>query len=144
MSELPRIETVLFLQSVDFFSACTAEQILRISAIVHQRQLAAGEKVYDPGEPAGELYCVVEGAVGNGNGNGDGAWRAVPGETFGVLEILSGRLRSHAAVAEEDSLVLEITAEDFFDLLSHNIEIVKALFRRIIEQREERGDEEMT
>lgn len=131
MTSLPRIETVLFLQGVDFFSACTAEQILRISAIVHQRQLTAGEKVYDPGEPAGELYCVVEGSVGTGNG----AARSVagPGETFGVLEILSGRLRSHAAIAEQDSLVLEIGADDFFDLLSHNIEIVKALFRRIIE-----------
>lgn len=137
MSELPRIETVLFLQSVDFFSACTAEQILRISAIVHQRRLTTGEKVYGPGEQAAELFCVVEGAVGTGNG--DGSRSVGPGETFGVLEILSGRLRSQAAVAEEDSLVLEISAEDFFDLLSHNIEIVKALFRRIIEQREEQG-----
>ena len=136
MSELPRIETVLFLQGVDYFSACTAEQILRISAIVHQRRLTTGERVYGPGEPAGELYCVVEGAVGSGNG----AWRAGPGETFGVLEILSGRLRSRAAIAQEDSLVLEISAEDFFDLLSHNIDIVKALFRRIIEQRDELGE----
>jgi CRP/FNR family cyclic AMP-dependent transcriptional regulator len=140
MSELPRIETVLFLQSVDFFSSCTAEQILRISAIVQQRRLAAGEQVYSAGEPAGELYCVVEGAVSTVNGGR--SRRAGPGETFGVLEILSGRLRSRAAAAEEDSLVLEITAEDFFDLLSHNIEIVKALFRRILEQRDERGGEE--
>ena len=130
MSRLPRIETVLFLQGVDFFSACTAEQILRISAIVNERRLAAGEKVYGPGEPAGELYCVVDGAVGTSNGQ----QRAGPGETFGIVEILSGRLRSHEAVAEQDSLVLEITAEDLFDLLSHNIEIVKALFRRILEQ----------
>ena len=79
---------------------------------------------------------MVEGAVGDGNG----AWRAGPGETFGVLEILSGRLRSRAAIAQEDSLVLEISAEDFFDLLSHNIDIVKALFRRIIEQRDELGE----
>ncbi len=138
MSQLPRIETVLFLQSVDFFSACTAEQILRISAIVHQRRLETGEKVYSPGEEAGELYCVVEGAVSTIDGGR--SRRAGPGETFGVSEILSGRLRSRAAVAEEDSLVLEITAEDFFDLLSHNIEIVKALFRSILEQRRERDE----
>ncbi len=140
MSELPRIETVLFLQGVDFFSACTAEQILRISAIVHQRRLVTGEEIYSAGEQAGELYCVVEGAVSTVNGGR--SRRTGPGETFGVLEILSGRLRSQAAQADEDSLVLEISAEDFFDLLSHNIEIVKALFRRILEQRDERGGEE--
>jgi CRP-like cAMP-binding protein len=130
LSELPRIETVLFLQGVDFFSACTAEQILRISAIVHQRRLATGEKVYGAGEQADVLYCVVEGAVSTVNGGS--SRRVGPGETFGVLEILSGRLHSQAAV-------LEITAEDFFDLLSHNIEIVKALFRRILEQRDGHG-----
>ena len=59
-----------------------------------------------------------------------------------MREILSGQLRSHEAVAEEDSLVLAITAEDFFDLLSHNIEIVKALFRRILEAQEKQGREE--
>ena len=133
MSELPRIETVLFLQGVDFFSSCTAEQILRISAIVHQRRLAAGERMYGIGEPAEELYCVVRGAVDSVNS--DGSHRVGPGETFGMLEILSGRLRSHEAIAAEESLVLEISAEDFFDLLSHNIEIVKALFRRILERR---------
>ena len=77
MSELPRIETVLFLQGVDFFSSCTAEQILRISAIVHQRRLAAGEKVYGIGEPAEELYCVVRGAVNSVNG--DRSHRVGPG-----------------------------------------------------------------
>ncbi len=55
-----------------------------------------------------------------------------------MLEILSGRLRAEQAVAGEDTLVLEIDAEDFFDLLSHNIEIVKALFRQILKQQESR------
>lgn len=141
MSELPRIETVLFLQSVDFFSACTAEQILRISAIVHQRRLAAGERIYAAGEPADEMYCVVQGAVVTDNGGRP--LRAGPGATFGVSEILSGRLRSREAVAEQDSLVLEITVDDFFDLLSHNIEIVKALFRRVLEQQTEGGRKEV-
>ncbi len=136
MSQLPRIETVLFLQGVDFFSACTAEQILRISAIVRQRRLVAGERLYSPGEEAGELYCLVEGAVTTGDGDGAETRQVGPGQTFGVVEILSGRLRTRPAAADEDSLVLEIAAEDFFDLLSHNIEIVKALFRRILEQRE--------
>ncbi len=132
MAELARIETVLFLQGVDFFSSCTAEQILRISAIVHQRRLAAGEKIYSPSEPAERLYCVVEGKVRVGaEEDGHLVGR---GETFGVLEILSGRLRSRPATAEAETLVLAIDAEDFFDLLANNIEIVKALFRQILKR----------
>ena len=55
---------------------------------------------------------------------------AGPRQLYGVREILSDRLRQEEARAEEDSLVLAIEAGDLFDLLSNNIEIVKALFRR--------------
>ena len=48
-----------------------------------------------------------------------------------MLELLSGRLRSGEAVAAESTRVLAIAADDFFDLLSANIEIVKAIFRRL-------------
>ncbi len=57
---------------------------------------------------------------------------ATPLTTFGVKEILSGRLRTETATATSEALVLAIEAEDFFDLLSHNIEIVKALFRQLL------------
>ncbi len=131
MTRLTRIETVVFLHGVDFFSSCTAEQILRISAIARQDRLAAGERIYAPGEPAERLYCLVSGEVQVGN-------RPIgPRQTFGVIEILSGRLRAEEAVAQQDSLVLAIDAEDFFDLLANNIEIVKALFRQLLKRPEE-------
>ena len=52
---------------------------------------------------------------------------------FGVTHILSGRPRSYDAVAVgEGTRLLTIEADDFFDLLSNNIEIVKALFRQVL------------
>ena len=57
--------------------------------------------------------------------------------TFGATEILSGRLRNRSATAEQETLVLEIEADDFFDLLANNIEIVKALFRQLLEKEPE-------
>ena len=52
--------------------------------------------------------------------------------TFGELEILSDRLRGSGALSIEETLVLALEAEDLFDLLSNNIGIVKALFRRLL------------
>jgi CRP-like cAMP-binding protein len=49
-----------------------------------------------------------------------------------VLDILSGRPRLGDATAESDCRVLAVEAEDFFDLLSNNIEIVRALFRTVV------------
>jgi len=128
---LTRIQMVVYLQAVDLFTYCTAEQMVRIASIVHQRHFAAGEKIYAANDPAEAMYCVAEGRV---RLHGlDGEQRDVEAKgTFGVQEILSDRLRSEEAWALTDALALAIEAEDFFDLLSNNIEIVKALFRQLL------------
>ncbi len=131
MPELARIETVVFLQSVDIFSFCRAEEILRIAAIARERSFQEGEQIFDAGELADSIYCVVRGEVELESE--DGVERKVlPLNTFGLLEILTGRERSARACACSDTLVLAIAGEDFFDLLAHNIEIIKALFRHLI------------
>lgn len=131
MSELARIETVVFLQSVDIFSFCKAEEVLRIAAIASERSFREGDRIFEAGDSADSLYCVVRGAVKLEAADGT-ARTAGPLTTFGVLEILTGRLRTVRARAESDTLVLAIEADDFFDLLAHNIEIIKALFRHLI------------
>jgi CRP-like cAMP-binding protein len=131
VSELAHIETVVFLQSAELFAYCKAEEILRIAAISHERRFAAGEKIYEVNDPAKALYCVVQGEVTLDNPSGE-TRRVGPLGAFGANEILSGRLRRRAATTAAETLTLEIDAEDFLDLLCHNIEIVKALFRRFL------------
>jgi CRP-like cAMP-binding protein len=130
MSELAQIEAVIFLQSVDLFRFCKAEEILRIAAIARERSFDQDEKIYAAGDAADTLYCVVRGMVRLEAADGE-RQRVPPLHTFGVSEILSGRLRTSGATAEMETLVLAIDAEDFFDLLANNIEIVKALFRQL-------------
>ncbi len=134
MPELTRIQAVVFLQSCDLFSYCRADEILRIAGIAEERRFRAGEKVYVENGPADVLYCVVQGEVTLRGSQG--ARLAGPLHTFGVRDILCGRLRGEDAEARVDSLVLAIEAEDLFDLLSNNIEIVKALFRHVLQDRE--------
>lgn len=132
MKELTRIETVVFLQKVDLFSACTAEQILRISAIVKQESFDSGDSIYRASDPSERMYGIVDGTVVL-KGPGHPEVTLASPETFGVKEILSGRLREQHAVAGETLRVLSIDADDLFDLLANNIEIVKALFRRLLD-----------
>lgn len=137
MTPLTRIQMVVHLQTVELFAHCTAEQVVRIAAIARQKVLRKGEKIYAIDDAAEALYCLVEGEVvlgesGQGRQRVQGSRHVTSGSTFGVREILSGRLRAEDALATCDGIALEIEAEDFFDLLSNNIEIVKALFRQIM------------
>ena len=133
MSSLAQIERVLFLQEVELFAHCTAAQIVRIAAIASEERFTAGDVVYSVNDPSDSIYCVVEGGVKLENPSHQ---TVTVGEkaSFGVLDILSGRLRSANATAEDPTLTLAIDAEDFFDLLSNNIDIVKALVRFLSER----------
>ncbi len=122
---------VVHLQAVDLFTYCNAEQMMRISAIARQRSFAEGERIYSINDPAEAIFCLVEGSVLLRAENG-AERRVASRETFAVNEILSDRLRSEEAVAESPAIALMIDAEDFFDLLSNNVEIVKALFRQLL------------
>jgi CRP-like cAMP-binding protein len=144
MAELARIEAVVALQGMDLLAHCKAEEILRIAAIASERSFAAGETIYRPLEPAERLFCMVRGRVRLMGADGV-AKEVGPLETFGVLEILSDRLRSEEATAATDALALTVESEDLFDLLSNNIEVTRALFRYLLQRPalpldEERGD----
>ena len=130
---LTRIERVMLLQAVDLFEFCAAEEIVRIALIAEHVVFEQGQEVYLASEPADALYCVVEGEIELSRQ--DGSSRTVAaGGAFGVLEILSGRLRQNTARATVDTRALAIEAGDFFDLLSHNVAIVKALFREVLDE----------
>jgi HEAT repeat protein len=131
MGPMAQIEMMVFLQGVDLFAHCNAEQVLRMAAIASEHSYDKGEVIFRRHEPADSLYCVVEGRVRLDADDGTGVVVG-PSGRFGVLDILSGRTRLGDAVAASDSRVLIIEAEDFFDLLSNNIEIVRALFRSVI------------
>jgi CRP-like cAMP-binding protein len=131
---LAQIEKVLLLRGASLFSHCNAEAVVRIASIASERRFDSGEVIYGEGDPADALYFVVSGGVDVSDSNdGEHALRARA--TFGVREILSGRLRATRARAVEPTVTLAIEADDFFDLLSHDIEIVKALFREMLAER---------
>lgn len=122
----------MLLRSIALFKFCSVEETVRIAAIAERVAFAAEQEIYRANESARALYCVVEGSVRLHDARGQE--RLVgPREAFGVLEILSGRLRRYTARAVAETTALAIAADDFFDLLSNNVEIVKALFREILD-----------
>lgn len=148
---------VVHLQTVDLFAYCTAEQMVRMASIARVRPFRAGDRLYVVDDPPEGLFCLVEGkvelrpptalpdvAVANGLDASepaapssafgpDAAPRIVePPASFGVREILGDEPRLRSAEALSDGLALYFDADDLFDLLSNNIEIVKALFRQLL------------
>lgn len=139
LADLAQIEVVVVLQSIDLFRACRAEELLRLARISRQRRYAADEMIYASGERPDGIYCVVRGEVELTSESGSS--RTVgPLNRFGVRGVLTGRMRGATARASSDALILFFDAEDFFDLLAHNIDIVKSLFRHVLVDAGERDE----
>ena len=130
MASLSRIERVVHLQSVELFAHCSAEQMVRMASIARERRLHAGERLWTASDPADDLVCLVDGAVRLDGTDGEQLVEAPA--TVGVREILADEPRADDAEAVRDTVALVFDGDDLFDLLSNNIEIVKALFRQLL------------
>lgn len=130
MKKMALIEKVVLLQGVDLFGTCNAEQVLQLASIANEIWFKPDGVIYQHNEPPEALYCIVEGKVDLAPPGGD-PFRLGARETFGVLDILRSQLRSKDATAASQTHALVIEAEDFFDLIAINIEIVRALFRQL-------------
>jgi AAA family ATP:ADP antiporter len=138
VTALATIEIMSFLQQVDLFGFLGAEETLRLAAVASERRVPSGEVIFRRDEPSDVLYCVVDGRV-RLEGLPTGDTEVGPEGRFGVLDILSGRRRQATATAVEDTRLVAIEAEDFFDVLADDIGIVRALFHKVVEMAEGNG-----
>jgi CRP-like cAMP-binding protein len=115
------------LRNVEFFSRATVEELFLLAAISCEVQMKAGQEIFREGEIADALYIIIEGKV-------ELAGSTIkemlgPHDAVGLYAVLAGEARYATAKIREDTYALKIGAQDFYDLLSHNAEIVQSLFK---------------
>lgn len=130
------IEKVIALRGVEPFSVCRTEEALRLAAIAAERNFEAGQVIFRIDDPSDAFYCLVQGSVKLAGPDGVERVMEAPA-AFGLVEILSDRRRGETATVASGGAAraLAIEAEDLFDLLSNNVEIVKSLFRALLGSR---------
>jgi CRP-like cAMP-binding protein len=135
-TRMTAIEKVIALRGTEPFSACRAEEALRLAAISAEKSFEADQVIFRIDDPSEACYCLVEGSVLLGGP--DGAQRLLEAPAaFGLVEILSDRRRGETVTVPPGGAAraLAIDAEDLFDLLSNNVEIVRSLFRALLGDR---------
>lgn len=100
------------------------DELAYLGAKLVLRRVARGQPVFRRGEPGDAMYVTVRGQIGirlpDPRGPDHPTYRLVafaPGVVFGEMGLLRHATRSADAVAEEDTLVLELSRADF-DLLA--------------------------
>lgn len=131
-SGLTALQRADILRNADIFSKATVEELLYLAAISCEVHFKAETTIFREGEIADALYILIDGKVERVRG----AYRETlePNEVFGLYAVLTGEPRYASAQALEDTYALKIGAQDFFDLVSHNTEIVQSLFKLLTQK----------
>ena len=117
------------LKNVTMFSALSDETLAEVAAALRQRQLAAGEVLFNLGDAGDELIIVKEGSVAifvpveGAPGGGQAIRIFQPGEMLGEMALIDAKPRSASARAEEPSTILTLNRQDFQRVLSQHPEV---------------------
>ena len=134
MPELNIVEKVIALEAVELLKNLTPEQLSRIATIAREVKYPPGKMILDPKQPAGRAL--------RHRGRGGGARAATarcctpPARTKCSAP---GRCSTSdpmpvTAKTVEDTRLLRIGRDDFYDLLSDNVEITAAIFSTLVKR----------
>jgi CRP-like cAMP-binding protein len=133
MPELNIVEKVIALEAVDLLHNLTPEQLARIASIAREQSLPPGRWVLEAGKPLDALFVIVDGAVELSRA-GEVLHTARQNEVLGAWALFDQDPMPVAARTVEDTRLLRIAREDFYDLLSDNVEITAAVFSTIVKR----------
>lgn len=133
MAELNIVEKVIALEAVDLLKNLSAEQLSRIASIAKEVRFQPGKTVLAPDTNPDALFVILEGAVSISR---DGAELHVAkeNEVLGAWALFDPEPMAVSATAVQDSRLLRIGRDDFFDLLSDNSEITASIFAMLVKR----------
>ena len=127
------IEKVLLLQNIDLFSHITVEQLSFFAALAEEINIPTDQVLYREDDPPDGLYVVVAGAVSMRRA-GDEIDRVGPNGSFGAWALFDDEPRLTTAETAEESRLLFVSRDDFYDVLADHVDIVAGLFKHLVER----------
>ena len=127
------IEKVIFLQSVEVFTEVSTEQLAYVAAIAEEITCMKGDDIFHAGDPSDAMYLVLDGTI-KLHRDGRVITEAGAKEAFGTWALFDEEPRVASAIAMEDTRLLRIDREDFFDLLADNADITQGIFKTLVKR----------
>lgn len=145
INKITASELIDFLASIEVFRNMPPELIYKITPFLKQHKLPAETVIYEEGKIHNSMYFVKSGKVEVFR-DGDKFAELSSGEILGEMKLLSGGgKRTATAKTSEDTVLYELTKDNFNQLENISKEIHKAFYhvaeKRLLNQTREESDE---
>ena len=132
MAELNIVEKVIALEAVDLLSNLSPDQLSRVASIAKESHHRPGALILEPSREDA-LYVILDGEVELAR-DGQAITSAKQGDVLGAWALFDTEPMKVTAKALNDVKLLKIDRDDFYDLLSDNIEIAAGIFSTLVKR----------
>jgi ATP/ADP translocase/HEAT repeat protein len=122
------LEKVLLLKRAPLFERIAGEDLAALARVADVERFASGEALFREGEVADAFFVIVNGRVAIARGGHQVAVLGA-GEAVGEMAVLDRAPRSATATALEDTEVLWVASEEFYEILHEQVEIAEGVIR---------------
>ncbi len=126
--KLLTIEKVLVLKSISIFSETDEDVLVEVASIIEEEEVKGGENIFHKGDVGTCMYIIYKGKVRIHDG--DHTFVVFNDrDFFGELSLLDPEPRSASVTAIDDTLLLKIDQETFYEIMSDRIEVVRGILK---------------
>lgn len=126
------MEKILFLRTVPIFEHMSGDELRYLAEIAEEKDLPNGSIIFNENDIGDMMYIIVKGKVKIFTETHDEHKTLAileERECFGEMSILDDETRSASAQAIEDVTFLEITREEFRELIREEPEVAFGVFK---------------
>src|SRR4051794_29900858 len=124
------IEKVLILRSSEIFQNTPESDLVELSAILEEIYLDAGKVLFSKGDVGNCMYFIYSGSIKVHDGEHVLA-ELGENEIVGELSILDSESRSASATTAEESILLRLEQEAFYEIMLNNTDILKGILKTL-------------
>jgi CRP-like cAMP-binding protein len=125
---LSTIEKVFILKAVDVFTETPEEALAEVASILEEVDVKAGETIFEKGDPGSCMYIIFAGRVRVHDGPRTLEERGER-DVFGETALLDPEPRPASVTALEDTRLLRVDQEPFYELMADRSEVTRGIIR---------------
>ena len=122
------LEKTILLKSVDLFKNIPGDVLTRIAQISEEERPLANTLLFQEGDFGDSMYVLVDGNVKVHKGD-QHIVSLGKGTCLGEMALLDQEPRSADVTTEEDSTLLKISQDGFYELMAGNSEIMQQIIK---------------
>ncbi|MBN1831599.1 MAG: cyclic nucleotide-binding domain-containing protein [Deltaproteobacteria bacterium] len=130
---LSTLEKTIILKGTSLFKGISGEELFHVAQVMEEERLEKGSTLFRKGDIGDCLYVIVSGEIRIHIDQLE-VRRHVKGDYFGEMALLDGSPRSASATAMDETLLLKINRENFYDIMMSRHDVLRGVLKMMTER----------